>query len=191
MKNTHTVIWIAFWCIAAGAHGPAAAQTDADIAAAGRACMTIESQALRLACFEGIFGVETAPPEPAVVTSRAAAAAPAAAPAAAATATAPAATAPAAVPAAAAAAALTVQEDAEIGTATPEIRIVEVREVRPGDARFMTDDGRVYFSTGRISRNARIPETPFNATLESGALGSQFLRFGPEDYERVRVSERD
>jgi len=181
MKNTHTVNWIAAYCVAAAAHGPAAAQTDADIAAAGRACMTIESQALRLACFEGVFGVETAPPEPASVSSRATTAAPAAAPAAV----------PAAAPAPVPAAALTAHADNEISAAMPEIRIVEVREVRPGDVRFMTDEGRVYFSTSRISRNARMPEAPFTATLESGALGSQFLRFGPEDYERVRVSERD
>ena len=58
MRNTHTVLWIVASFLIIGAHVPAAAQTDAEIAAAGRTCMTIESQSLRLACFEGIFGGE-------------------------------------------------------------------------------------------------------------------------------------
>jgi hypothetical protein len=177
MKSTHAENWIVACCVAALAHLPAAAQTDSEIAAAGRACMTIGSQELRLACFEGVFGFAAAPPESAAVTSRAAAQPAAATPAVTAAQT------PAATPAA--------EENTEVSAAIPEVRIVEVREIRPGDARFLTEEGRVYISTGRISRNARFPEAPFTATLESGALGRQFLRFGPEDYERVRVSERD
>lgn len=186
MRKTHPVPRIVAACAVVGAHVTAAAQTDAEVAAAGRTCMTIESQELRLACFEGIFGIEPAPLVPAAVTAPAARTQPAR------TATAPAAqtsrTAPVQTPPEVARAA----SEATDGSAdAPDIRVVEVREIRPGDARFLTEDGRVYYSTGRIPRNARLPEAPFTATLESGALGSQFLRFGAQDYERVRVSERD
>ena len=57
--------------------------------------------------------------------------------------------------------------------------------------RFETADGALYYYNGSSTRRLEIPETPFMATLEPGALGSRFLRFGPDSTQRVRVSERD
>jgi hypothetical protein len=144
------------------AGAPAAAQSDAEIAAAGRACLAIDRDD-RLACFERAFGPAESQPSPA--------AAPAAR---------------RAEPAARAA-----PEPAASPRGPQQLRIVATREIRPGDVRFETADGALYYHNGSSTRRLAIPETPFMATLESGALGSRFLRFGPDSTQRVRVSERD
>lgn len=179
MKRTHFLVTVA--AAAAASCSSAVAQTDAEVAAAGRACMSITSAELRLACFEGVFGVSAAGSrsEASETHNPSSRAAPVAATAA-----------PASVAAGVASQERTGRED-EAAPSSPELLIVEVREIRPGDARFVTDGGRVYVTTGKVSRSTRYPDAPFAATLESGALGSWFLRYGPESYERVRVSERE
>jgi hypothetical protein len=166
MKNPLFVLRIVLAGASVSIGGFAAAQSDADIAAAGRACLAIDSPQLRLACFEGVFGAS-------------------------ATVTEPEGEAPAPVADEPRASSQTPAPEPEVGDGSSDVRIVEIREIRPGDVRFVTSNGRIFESTGRISRSTRFPETPFTATFEPGALGSRFLRFGPEDYQRVRVSERD
>jgi len=183
---------------------PAAAQTDADIAAAGRACLTIDRSDRRLACFERAFDAApqaaaapppAAPPaaqklaEPVAVKSAAPAPAPAAPrpvasqPVAAAPVERE--TAPAAEPARAA------EPAGSEEAAVARLQIVDTMEIRPGNIRFESADGALYYYSGSSSRPLDLPDTPFAATLEPGALGSRFLRFGPGNRERVRVSERD
>lgn len=146
--------------LAMAAGAPAAAQSDAAIAAAGRACLAIDSDDRRLACFERAFNTDAA--------IRSASPAPVAQPA-----------------------ASRETEQASDELAPQQLRIVGTREIRPGDVRFETADGEFYYYDGSSTRPLSIPDTPFMATLERGALGSRFLRFGPENSQRVRVAERD
>ncbi len=67
--------------------------------------------------------------------------------------------------------------------------IVEMTTRIPGAARFITDEGRVFVQTSGGSNYRNFPDVPFPATLEDGALGSNFLRLGPRLRVRVRVVE--
>ncbi len=66
--------------------------------------------------------------------------------------------------------------------------IVEAGRLYRGNATFATDDGRLFVQTsGSTSR--RLPEAPFEATLEVGAFSSVFL-VAPSAGLRVRVREQ-
>lgn len=67
--------------------------------------------------------------------------------------------------------------------------IVEMTTRIPGAARFITDDGRIFVQTSGGGNYRNFPDVPFPATLEDGALGSNFLRLGPRLRVRVRVVE--
>ena len=69
------------------------------------------------------------------------------------------------------------------------VSIVQVRELRPGETIFYAEDGRSSLQTGGSPR-LRVPDPPFDATLEPGAFGATFLRL-PNEGPRVRVSLRD
>jgi len=180
---------------------PAAAQSDADIAAAGRACFSIERDARRLACFERAFdsaaASESAPPQPAAVAHAVPAAVAPAVPAAADVRQAPASGGAAAVAAGAgraptpAARAALPDQDQEQEQEQEQVRIVGTREIRPGDVRLLTAEGVIYCLDGSRLRPLQFPAIPFTATLERGALGSRFLRFGPDSSQRIRVTERN
>ena len=82
-------------------------------------------------------------------------------------------------------AAATASDATEASTFT----IVEFITRIPGSARFVADDGRVFVQTSGSSNYRTFPDVPFPATLEDGALGSQFLRLGPRLRVRVRTVE--
>ena len=64
------------------------------------------------------------------------------------------------------------------------VTIVETR-LRPRPA-FIADDGRVFTRTsGRLNM---LPEVPFEAVIERGALGSSFLELPPGHGPRIRVT---
>ena len=66
--------------------------------------------------------------------------------------------------------------------------IVETGRLYRGNATFATDDGRLFVQTsGSTSR--RLPEAPFEATLEAGAFSSVFLVAASAGL-RVRVREQ-
>ena len=66
--------------------------------------------------------------------------------------------------------------------------IVEAGRLYRGNATFAADDGRLFVQTsGSTSR--RLPEAPFEATLEAGAFSSVFL-VAPSAGFRVRVREQ-
>ena len=67
--------------------------------------------------------------------------------------------------------------------------IVQFNTRMPGAARFVSDDGRVFVQTSGGSNYRTFPDVPFQATLEDGALGSNFLRLGPRLRVRVRIVE--
>ena len=75
------------------------------------------------------------------------------------------------------------------GTEASAFTIVEMTTRIPGAARFITDDGRVFIQTSGGSNYRNFPDVPFPATLEDGALGSNFLRLGPRLRVRVRAVE--
>jgi hypothetical protein len=68
------------------------------------------------------------------------------------------------------------------------IVVTQVRLRSPSSAVFVTANGQVWeqIDTGR----GRYAETPFEATLESGSLGSVFL-VSPAGGPRIRVRLRD
>jgi hypothetical protein len=67
------------------------------------------------------------------------------------------------------------------------VTIIEVRSLRPGAARFLAADGRLFVQRGRSF--LRLPDPPFEAELESGALGSTFFKL--EQGLRIRVEESE
>lgn len=163
--------------LAVVAPGPAQAQTDAEMLAALRACASVGVERARLACFDGVFAAEPkqgeAPRDRRAVDRSAPDAASVSPAATVAPATATAAPAPAAAAAA--------------GAGARKVTIVEVHTLVRGKWVFVAADGREFVQTSTSSR-VRLPDVPFDATLESGAFGSTFL--APEDGPRVRVSER-
>lgn len=191
------------------------AQTDSATLGALRACAGIEPDAARLACFDAELAREPEPTPAAAVDVRAAPASPppAAAPqTTATTSTAPVTSsaratpvAPAALPVAAApvvpdtnAAATPPAESSnrdDAGQSEAEaldgeaIVVVGVSMPRPGDTRFLTQDGRAFVQTSGTTRR-HYPEVPFDALLQGGALGGLFLKVAP-DGPRVRVVLRE
>ncbi len=195
------------------------AQTDAERLEALRACLGIESDAARLLCFESILAAPPASGDRSSATSAneeievAADSERPDAPDTPATPSAPSppepvdvAEIPGAVggksvpqPAAqsaddrASAADVAPEREREQGQAPDEeqaeaVVIVETGRLYRGNATFATDDGRLFVQTsGSTSR--RLPETPFEATLEAGAFSSVFLIAASAGL-RVRVREQ-
>ncbi|HSC16386.1 MAG TPA: hypothetical protein VLI71_14775 [Gammaproteobacteria bacterium] len=138
------------------------------------ACTTIADDAQRLACYDR--ALRAASPDPA------APAAAAQTPAAAAEAT------PAQTPARDTTASREPQRDAD--KAPIAIVVVGVRTVQARPTAFTTQDGATWVQTDS-QRVAGLPETPFDAELRTGAMGSTFLV--PENGARairVRLVER-
>lgn len=85
------------------------------------------------------------------------------------------------------------EREREQGQASDEeqaetVVIVETGRLYRGNATFVTDDGRLFVQTsGSTSR--RLPEAPFEATLEAGAFSSVFLVAASAGL-RVRVREQ-
>lgn len=152
---------------------------DAETLTDVKACVAIEGDGARLACYDGALGRGPSP-QGTQALGPSTAALPDAAPAtAAATAGVVAATAP---PPATSTAPL---------QAAPGLQTIVVTELRlrtPSSAVFVTATGQVWeqADTGR----GRYPETPFEAKLEPGSLGSMFL-ISPEGGPRIRVRRRD
>jgi hypothetical protein len=165
--------------VTAGGLAPHRAFAQAE---AARPCTEIESDSERLACYDRALrpARPAAAAPPATGAPPATAAPPPAAPVelgtarsveprSARTARAQAAAAPPAAPSAPGAA----QAPDEAAEIVP-IVIVRVREI-PGrsDRSFTTDNGVVWIQTD--SSNLRFPETPFDAQIKPGAMGSYFL----------------
>ena len=86
-------------------------------------------------------------------------------------------------------AAATARDDANVPSDGPErIEIVDVRTLSPGKSVFVSSSGREFVQTTSDSR-VRVPDVPFDATLEAGALGGLFI--ASADLRRLRVFERD
>jgi hypothetical protein len=151
---------------------PLAQDTNSDTAPDLESCAALEGADARLACYDGLLGRPASPQESAAAIASDTAPVPqAVAPQAPEAATA---AAPAAPPA---------QENAP--------RTIVVKELRlrtPSNAVFITDTGEIWHQTG--SGRGRYPEVPFEATLESGTLGSTFL-VSPAGGPRIRVVLRD
>jgi hypothetical protein len=173
---------------------PLAQNEDADVLADLKACAAIERNNARLACYDGVLGRPASPPEPAASSAETQAP----------RATAPAGPAPAAVAGTAAASAAAAPPQAtasvapEVAAAAPPpppqtdsaprtIVVAELRLRSPTNAVFVTADGQVWEQTD--SNRGRYPETPFEATLEKGALNSTFL-ISPAGGPRIRVRLR-
>jgi hypothetical protein len=137
-------------------------------------CTAIENDAERLACYDrALRGTPPAPAERGVP----AAAAPAAA--------APATAAPVVTPAEPSRERRIRESSAPAAPAAPvagrgseevivPLVIVGVRALPSRDTLFTTDDGSTWVQTDS-QRIVALPETPFNAELKSGAMGSYFL----------------
>jgi hypothetical protein len=183
--------------------GAALAQSESELETALEACLEIEDDSARLACFDSVRRpgpAESAPgasidapePEPAVVADDALehelevvaddapdSPVPPGAP------TEPASERDVVAVEAQEASGSRVRSDEEEGF---NVIITEVRRNQLGSTTFVTADGEVYAKISRIS--ARYPPVPFEAELRPAARGSYFLVTslgGP----RVRVSRRD
>lgn len=175
--------------------GPSAAQSNGELAAQVRGCLAVQRDRERLACYDAVFanlGSASADARAPAAPARTAPAAPEASPAAraapapSARAAAPTPTAPPAqrnaAPAPPARAAST--SSSELRT----VRIVEVMDRIPGAARFVADTGEVFVQTTGSGR-MMLPNVPFEAEIQSGALGSRFLV--PEGRARIRIASSD
>jgi hypothetical protein len=67
------------------------------------------------------------------------------------------------------------------------VTIVNVNTQLAGSARFTTEDGKVYRQTSGGSLRGRVPDVPFEASIERGTLSSVFLSVG-DNRRRVRVT---
>jgi len=134
-------------------------------AAQSAVCTTIADDAQRLACYDRALRAaspEPAAPAPAAQTPPAPAeSAPQSAP-----------STPAAAPAPATTASREPQRDAD--KAPIAIVVVGVRTAQARPTAFTTQDGATWLQTDS-QRVAGLPETPFDAELRSGAMGSTFL----------------
>ncbi len=71
------------------------------------------------------------------------------------------------------------------------ITIVDARPDPPGSARFLTEAGELLIQTSGGTLNRwDIPDVPFEANVETGALGSMFLSLGDRRRIRVRLASR-
>jgi hypothetical protein len=136
---------------------------DAEALADLKACAALERGNARLACYDGVLGHVPDPDVPA-----------------------------AAIPAAAAAASVAVPSASppppRAGDAPKTIVVTELRLRTPSSAVFVTESGQVWEQSD--SGRGRYPDTPFEATLEKGSLGSTFL-ISPAGGPRIRVRLRD
>jgi hypothetical protein len=156
---------------------PLAQDENSDTSADLESCAALEEADARLACYDRLLGRPVSPQESPAPTATQAVPVPQAAAPETATAVAP----------VAATAAAPAPPPAEENLR----RTIVVREVRlrtPSDAVFITDSGEIWHQTG--SGRGRYPEVPFEATLESGSLGSTFL-VSPAGGPRIRVVLRD
>lgn len=148
-------------------------------------CTAIADDAERLACYDRALRAAQAPasPTPAAAPATQAPAAPAAqAPAASAAQASPSATASAPTPSTATAAPAAQRGDAD---EIIPIVIVGVRALSGRETTFTAQDGTTWVQTDS-QRVAGLPDTPFDAEIKPGALGSKFLV--PKDRGRaVRV----
>ena len=159
-------------------------------AAQGAPCTAIADDAERLACYDR--ALRAAPPAPAAAPTAPAAQAPAAP--ATQTSTAPAAQAPTAPASQASAspapaASATPASPASADGVVPMV-IVAVRALPGRETSFTTQDGRTWVQTDS-QRIYGLPDTPFDAEIKAGAVGSKFLV--PKDGGRairVRLVER-
>lgn len=183
------------------------AQSDAETLAELRECARVDIDRARWNCFDGVFAKEgatlaagraplaqAAPAAPPASVPPSARTAP---PAAAASAASPA---PAAAPAAVAAASpepefrpsgrsrrVAVEPATETESKTSWIvTVVEMMPRLRGNLRFVTADGEIYTQPYGEPRG-RYPEVPFEAQLETGAMGSYFIK-PLEQGPRTRVS---
>lgn len=180
-------------CAACLAPGNSTAQTDAETLADLRACRSVERDRARLACFDGVFAAaegvddssrtsqaDTGDASRAPVQQVAASREPAEAQA---------------------SSASPPQEriERQVASADPPppqedaarriVTIVDLNADRPGGARFLTDTGRVLIQTSGGGNRRDYPSVPFEATLEEGTLGSQFLDYGGRRRIRVRIAD--
>jgi len=178
------------------------AQDESERWTALRACLQIEPDAARLACFEGIVADAPAisdPAEPATAENKEATTLAARATESTQT---PQSTQPnVATTSAAEVTAAESQSDTDTARTTQgrrggheddnarTVTIVEMRAPSPRDATFVTEGGQVFVQTSGSTRG-RYPPVPFEAVLEDGAFGSLFLATGARG-PRVRVAERD
>ena len=134
-------------------------------AAQSAVCTTIADDAQRLACYDrALRAASPEPGAPAPAAQAPAAAAQSAPPSAAAT--------PAAAPASNATASREAQRAAD--KAPIAIVVVAVRTTQARPTAFITQDGATWVQTDS-QRVAGLPETPFDAELKSGTMGSTFL----------------
>ncbi len=163
----------------------ARAQSDVATLTALRACRSIGANRARLACFDDALAHEQgrAGSAGAAPARDASSAVPTPSPAAR-TASTAARTASTAAPRASS------REDTNDsrGDVPEKVVIVEVRNLARGKWVFVSSEGREFVQTTSNSR-LRVPEVPFDAMLEAGALGSLFL--ASADLPRLRVSERE
>jgi nucleoid-associated protein YgaU len=150
------------------------------VAAQAVPCTAIADDAERLACYDRALRAAQAPAAPSPTASAPVAAT--AAPAAASTPSASAAPAAAPAPSTATAAPAAGRGDAE---EIMPIVIVGVRTLPGRETTFTAQDGTTWVQTDS-QRIAGLPETPFDAEIKPGAMGSSFLV--PKDRGRaVRV----
>ena len=67
------------------------------------------------------------------------------------------------------------------------IVVVQTRVLQGRPAEFLTENGQVWVQTD--SQRTNLPDTPFNAQLKPGAMGSTFLV--PADRRAIRVRLRE
>jgi hypothetical protein len=156
----------------------------AEVSAQGGPCTAIENDAERLACYDRALRPVPAPQAPATPAPRAT---PAPAPSAAAPA--PAAPAddsrserrarestatPAPAPAPARAAPAAPGAGAAAGDSIVSVVVVGMRALPGRETTFTTNDGAIWVQTDG-QRLVSMPDTPFNAEIRPGAMGSYFL----------------
>jgi hypothetical protein len=148
-------------------------------AAQSAPCTTIADDAERLACYDR--ALRAAAPEAPAPAAQTPAPAPAEPPR-------PAASTPAAAPVPEASASAEPRRDA--GKETIAIVVVGVRSLPGRETAFTTEDGATWVQTDS-QRVVGLPATPFEAELEAGAMGSNFLvpKNGARAI-RVRPAER-
>jgi hypothetical protein len=152
------------------------AQSDAEILADLRSCSSLARDRARLACFDGLLTVEYV------------------APSAVASASSPdASTKTVTDPPRSTAGVISLDQRAEPSPVEKDgpttLMIVEVNAALAGAARFLTDTGQLLIQTSGSTPRSGYPDVPFQATLESGTLGSQFLRVSERRRVRVKFAE--